>query len=176
MKRLRIVTGTLFSVGMGSISLAGCVTLSPATQAQFSETIFAALTQSPDRLQASTDAGDGHAQLSYALVLQYGLNGMASDVQKADAYRQKATASRGSTASAVYMPGYKKAPGHTQLITVPRYDVTELEAQSVETCTALLAAGAEGENVTDKVTSGICGGPQNYARLASLWQHARSQR
>jgi len=171
MKHLNWMAGVL-----SGLCLAGCVSLSPTVQAQFSQIVFAALTRSPDALQSAADAGDGHAQLSYALVLQYGLNGATPDDGQAGYYRQMATAARGSTTSAVYVPGYRKAPGHTQLITMPQYDVTEREAQSAQACAELLAEGAEGRDVANKTESGVCGGPQNYARLAGLWQRARSQR
>lgn len=157
-----------------AMCLSGCATLSPDLQARFSQSVEVALTEAPDDLRRAADTGDGHAQLSYSIVLRYGLNGEAENPISAGEYRARAVASRGTTTTAIYVPGYKKSPGHTQLIAVPHFDVGEMEARAAEHCAMLLASGATPETAASDLQAGVCGGPDAYRRMQVLWIKARS--
>ncbi len=160
MKRQMIVaTGATLLLG-------GCVTLTPQLQAQFSNRIIDAAEQtSGAELKILADAGDGHAQYSYSLVLRYALQSDTPvDVVAADAYRARAVASRGTVTSAVYVPGTKKTAGHTMLINTPTYDVSSTEAGVVEACVALLTAATVPSDI-----GAVCGGPDNFQKLKAQW-------
>ncbi len=166
----------LYQVFVGAlalVTLSGCATLSPELQARYSTSVEMALTTAPDELKAAADKGDGHAQLGYSFVLRYGLNGVPADPASADAYRARAVASRGTTTSAVYVPGYKRVPGHTQLLNVPQYDVNLTEADAAQDCAAVLAGTFAKDLADKKVQSGTCGGEAGFIRLQSLWAKAK---
>jgi hypothetical protein len=122
----RVFAGLILS----TFVLTACVTLGPEQRSRLSGTVEIAAQLPPAEIKAAADAGDGHAQLSYSLVLRYGLNHTPTNASLADVYRGRAVASRGSTTTAIYVPAAGKMPGHTQLISVPKYDVSEVEARS----------------------------------------------
>lgn len=167
--------------------LAGCVSLplSADRQLAFCRSIDMALAQSPAALRASADAGDGHAQLALSIVQAHGLNGAPVDSTAAAYNRGRALASRGTTTTAIYVPGYLKVPGHTQLISVPVTDVSESEARTVDRCVELLVmpvqdprspmGDAQAKMTTDLLDKGACGGEENYRRLSADWAKATSQ-
>jgi hypothetical protein len=127
-----------------------------------------ALTQPPADLRQAADQGSASAQLSYSIVLRYGLKGSRTDVGAADAYRRQALASRGTTTTAIYVPTGKHS-GHTQLISIPRYDISGGTAKATDDCVDALQAQIKPEAITNQ-----CGGVANYIRLAGLWSGARS--
>ncbi len=176
--------------GLGAaliILLAGCVSLplSADRQLAFCRSIEMALEQSPAALRENADAGDGHAQLALSIVQAHGLNGAAVDPAAAAYNRGRALASRGTTTTAIYVPGYLKVPGHTQLISVPVSDVSESEERTVDTCVAILVmpvqkahspmADAQAKMTTDLLDKGACGGTENYRRLSAGWAKATTQ-
>ncbi len=177
--------------GLGAVVvllLAGCVSLplSADRQLAFCRSIEMALEQSPAALRESADAGDGHAQLALSIVQAHGLNGESVDEAAASINRNRAMASRGTTTTAIYVPGYLKVPGHTQLISVPVTDVSAIEAQTVDACVALLVlpvqephtpmADAQARITRNLLAKGACGGAENYGRLSLGWAKAKSQR
>ena len=150
------------------MALSGCATVGDPRLAPLSAQIIdSALTGAPAQLQQAADQGNANAQFSYSIVLHYGLNGARQDADAAGAYRRLALASRGTTTSAIYVPSGKHS-GHTQLISIPRYDITAGEAKSIDACVDTLSSRLRADLVTTQ-----CGGPANYARLADLWAKAR---
>jgi hypothetical protein len=175
MKSIR--SGRAYSLGASLVLLlAGCVSLplSADRQLVFCRSIDMALEQSPAALRKSADAGDGHAQLALSIVQTYGLNGEPVDSTAAVYNRGRALASRGSTTTAIYVPGYLKVPGHTQLISIPVTDVSEIEDRAVAACVAVLAS--PGNDARARIAKGVCGGAENYRRLSAGWANAKSQR
>jgi hypothetical protein len=159
-----------------ALLVAGCVSLplSADRQLAFCQSIAMALEQSPAALRESADAGDGHAQLALSIVQTYGLNGEPVDSTAANYNRGRALASRGTTTTAIYVPGYLKVPGHTQLISIPVTDVSEIEERTVAACVAILES--PGNNTQAQIADGACGGGENYRRLSEGWAKAKSQR
>jgi hypothetical protein len=164
-----------FTRGLSAIAASGlltaCVTLPLGAEVQqnFCETIAEALQQSPAMLQEEADAGHGRAQLAYAIVLDHGLNGRLPDHDLAMAYRERAVAVRGTTTTAIYVPGINKVPGHTQLVSIPRTDVSVAEMRTVDACLALLSSK---QLDSTALRRGVCGGSENYQRLKALWSAA----
>ena len=155
------------------VTLAGCVTLSPQTQALLSGPVRDAALSGPAALEPLAQAGNAKAQLSWSLVLRYGLHGVKVDADQARLWRTRAVASRGTTTTAVWVPGFKKTPGHTQLMTLPVYDVNETQAEVAETCAALL--DQPGADLQAKLDKGVCGGAGMYAQLKPLWLAAKGE-
>lgn|GEM_PF-1491071 len=162
--------GGLISIAL--TGLVGCATFTPELQAQNSAPVEIALTESPAELKNLADQGSAQAQLAYSFVLRYALNGESADPNEAARYRALATQSRGSTTTAVYAPGALKMPGHTQLLTLPRYDINEAQAEMAEKCASALDKDADGGNVSAQLASGVCGGAQAFAKLKPLWARA----
>ncbi len=149
-------------------ALGGCVTvMSPQMRVAFSATVDDALQKSPADLKAQADTGQARAQLSYSIVLRYGLNGTPVDVAAADHYRALAIAQRGTTTTAIYVPGYAKVPASTELVDIPVYDVPLGAAIVAEACAAALATPPGQAQDVD-----ACGGADNTARLSALWKAA----
>lgn len=162
MKRLITVIAPVFLLG-------GCATLGDPQAASLSAKIVeTALVGTPAELQQAADNGNAPAQLSYSIVLRYGLNGVKPDAERASVYRTRATSSRGSTNTAVYLPDGKHS-GHTQLISVPRYDLSESVAKATDDCAGALNARLKPDSIGDQ-----CGGPGNYTHLSDLWAKAQS--
>ena len=159
------------SVIVASGLLSACVTLplGAGVQQTFCETIAEALQQAPATLQEEADAGHGRAQLAYAIVLDHGLNGRLPDHDLAMVYRERAVAVRGTTTTAIYVPGVNKVPGHTQLVSIPRTDVSGTEMRALDACLALLSSN---EMNSTALRRGVCGGAENYQRLKALWRAA----
>ncbi len=152
-----------------ALSVSACATINnPQLAALSAQIVESALTQPPAQLQQAADSGSANAQFSYSIVKKYGLNGVAVDLDAAAAYRKLALASRGTTNTAIYVPTGKHS-GHTQLVSIPRYDISSLAATTVDNCTDALSSRMRPEAVTTQ-----CGDPTTYTRLADLWVKARS--
>jgi hypothetical protein len=149
------------------VPLTACATLSPQARVGLTNAVQAAAEEAPIDLQVRAEGKDAHAQLSYSLVLRYGLNHTPVDITKAGYYRRMAAQSRGTTTTAIYVPAAGKVAGHTQLISVPKYDVTEREAVVADECAALLDSATATPDPT------ACGDAENYARLRPLWARAK---
>ena len=149
------------------LAMSGCATMgNPQAGALSAQILEQALTQSPADLRQAADQGGAAAQLSYSIVLRYGLNGARRDAEAANAYQTRALASRGTTTTAIYVPTGKHS-GHTQLISIPRYDISGAIAKAADDCADTLKAQPKAETVTTQ-----CGGAANYVRLADLWSKA----
>ena len=158
---------------LAAVGLAGCVSLTPERQAQWSGPVEDAAMGMPADLQARAAGGQAKAQLSWSLVVRYGLHGVTADVAEAQKWRTRAVASRGSQTTAVWVPGFKKTPGHTQIMQIPVYDVTETQAQVAEACAALLDAPGTDAALSAALAKGTCGGRDNYVRLGREWAVAK---
>ncbi len=163
------------AVAVAAIALTGCVSLTPEMQARLSGPVEEAAVSGRALLEPSAQAGNARAQLSWSLVLRYGLHGVTADADQAKLWRTRAVASRGSTTTAVWVPGYKKVPGHTQIMTLPKYDLTETEAQVAEACAALLDAPGTEAARTQALDKGTCGGAVNYEKLRPVWAAAKAE-
>ncbi len=158
------------SVAIACLVLSGCVSLSPETQKFLCSAIDYALSETPDVIKNQADAGNHHAQLSYAVVLRYGLNHTPINVAEADVYRDRAIQPVRMNTNFIWIAGSKKIPGHMMPVTTPIYEVSPLEAKVVDECLALLTAPAEPADQEARLTKGICGGADNYTRLKDNWQ------
>ena len=164
----------IFHPGLAAVAvmaLAGCVTFSPQTQAWLSGPVRDAAISGQAVLEPMAQAGNAKAQLSWSLVLRYGLHGVKADAEQAKLWRTRAVASRGTTTTAIWVPGYKKTPGHTQLMNLPVYDVNETQAEVAEACADLL--DQPGADLQVRLDKGVCGGADNYAQLRPLWLAAK---
>ena len=148
--------------------LAGCATLTKSDVETFSTQIVGnALAAPPADLRQAADKGNAGAQLSYSIVLRFGLNGTPPDADAADAYRRRALAGLHSTDTAIYVPQGRNS-GYTQVVPITQPDIPPVIAQAVDTCVDALQAHRKAEDVTTQ-----CGGPADYARLADSWTRAR---
>ena len=152
------------------IGLTGCVTLSPAQQAVLCEDISLAMREPPEALRHFAETGQGHAELAYAIVLRYGLNGVTPDAAMAADYRARATAPRNSSTTYVWIAAIKKMPGHIMPVTTYSYDVEPVAGKAVEDCAAALAGAVPQAALDARLAGGLCGGPDNYQRLQSEWR------
>jgi hypothetical protein len=157
----------VFAAALTGLVLAGCATMdSPRTAALSASFVEVALTHAPAELRAAADRGEAGPQLSYSIVLRYGLNGTAPNAVAADVYEKAALASRGTTTTAIYVPDGKHS-GHTQLISIPRYEISAAMGRAADVCADALRSGLKADVITTQ-----CGGPDAYLRLADLWSKA----
>ena len=154
--------------GLFVLALAGCATMGdPRVAALSVQVVESALTEAPVELQRAADQGQANAQLSYSIVLRYGLNGTKADADAAKAYHMLALASRGTTTTAIYVPNGKHS-GHTQLVSIPRYDISGATAWAADDCVDALQTQVKAEAIGNR-----CGGADTYTHLAGLWAQAR---
>lgn len=151
------------------LALTACVTVSPATQAFWSQDIDLALGTSPEGLRVLAEEGDGSAMVAYAIVLRYGLNGVVADSAEADRYVAKATKPSGYNTTFIWMPKTKDSPGYMMPITTATYTYNPSRAAAVEACAALLAPREDPPNLAERLARGVCGGEANYRRLKDRW-------
>lgn len=123
-----------------------------------------ALDRPLDELRAAATAGDAASQLAMFVVAAEGLHGEPVDQQAAQIWRGRAIASRGSTPITQYTVAFDGAPSRTNLLYVPRYEITELELSAVQSCIWRLKGG-----------NGRCGSAERERGLAARWQEAKTR-
>ncbi|MBI1686617.1 hypothetical protein [Caulobacter hibisci] len=124
-----------------------------------------ALTTSPELLRERADRNDGAAQLSLALLYEYGQGGVERDPMESFRLRSAATRTRGSTPITTYIAGLNGKPGRVSMIFVPRYDITPSQALVNLACGKALATGDR-----SPVALEACGGEVGYDQLAAVWR------
>ncbi|WP_146198037.1 hypothetical protein [Caulobacter endophyticus] len=149
---------------VGAALLAGCATTPEGRFASLGP-LRAALSTSPEALQARADRNDANAQMALSLLYHYGLGGVERDPGQAFLLRSRATAQRGSTPITTYIPGINGKPGRVSMIFVPRYDVSAAQAASNAACADALAKGDRSPQAVEP-----CGGEARYDQLAAGWR------
>ncbi|ESQ93580.1 hypothetical protein ABAC460_00495 [Asticcacaulis sp. AC460] len=144
------------------------------TQELWSQDIDLALQTSPERLRALADEGDRHAMAAYAIVLRYGLNGVAADAAEADRYVSKATTPSGYHTTFIWMPKTKDRAGYMMPLTTATYAYSPAQAGAVAACAALLAPPEDPPNLAERLARGVCGGEVNYRRLKDRWHRTET--
>ncbi|EGF92773.1 hypothetical protein ABI_12100 [Asticcacaulis biprosthecium C19] len=151
------------------LGLTACVSVSPMTQELWSQDIDLALQTSPGRLRELADGGDERAMIAYAIVVRYGLNGVAADPVEAARYEAMATKPAGYHTNFIWMPKTKDSPGYLMPITTATYSYSPVQAASVAACAAILAPSDDPPGLADRLARGVCGGEANYRRLKGQW-------
>lgn len=153
-----------------ALSLSGCLTVPPQTQAMWAFDIEMALRTPPDRLRTMADGGDEQAMVAYAVVLRYGLNGAPRDPALADSYVARATQPSGSHTTYVWIPKTKDGVGgYTMPLTTHSYVYNPARAFAIADCAALLAPQDDPPGLETALQKGGCGGYDSYRRLKALW-------
>ncbi len=149
--------------------LTACATVSPRYGAWLSTAVDFATIIPPETLRRDADNGDSQAQLAYSIMLQYGLQHIASNPSLADEYRREALKERGLVTGAVWSSGAAKTSSHTQIVSTTRDQISEEQVEVAEGCARALSEGAEGAEILGMPA---CGSADNFVRLQSLWRRA----
>lgn len=159
--------GLAFAVCLATLS-SGCATLPGSTLSL--APLEAALTASPDTLEASARRGSAVAQYGLSLALQHGLNGRARDSHAASAWRARAVASRGWNRTPIYVPGVNGRAGTVIFANVPRYDLPPGQARGLDRCVQYLQAPLPPGLL--RAAERACGEKASLQRLRTLWLEA----
>ena len=152
-----------------ALTLGGCATAPVETQRQWSDDIELALRTAPDSLKRQADDGDRHAMMAYAIVLRYGLHGVARDGATADHYVNRATQGKVVRTSLQFVrTGPGPAQGYVAANNTYAYPYSPAQASAVEACAAIVAAEGDPAYLDAKMERGLCGGIENYRRLKAM--------
>ncbi|HEV2082509.1 MAG TPA: hypothetical protein VGR32_08635 [Brevundimonas sp.] len=146
-----------------ALAVSGCAPLRDAQTEAALETLRVATGDDVGGLRARAEAGDARAQHAWAVVLQYGLHGVAADPAGADLWRARAMAQRGTMPISQYTPAFNGQPSRVNLIYVPRYDMNLHDIRIVSACAAALDSGSPGA---------ACGDAGTAVELALAWAAA----